>query len=129
MIWPKRMKNHKWQGKAFDIWSKKRIITKDIFQPHKEILRIDLGSSYWIWHDYNSNTRVQRGKKTHTLQTTVYPRLKEIDNNNPWHVYQEFSSNKNECCTTIKNSSGDRVFCFALLFQLYMEKEAHAPTH
>lgn len=47
------------------MWQKKKklIITKDIFQPHKDILRTDLGSSYQILYDYNSSAQVQRGKK------------------------------------------------------------------
>lgn len=50
-------------------------------------------------------------KKIQTLQITVYPRLKEIDNNNPWHRYKEFSSKKSEQHATLKDRSGER-FCF-----------------
>lgn len=110
------------------IWyvTKKRIV-KDIFQPHEEILRTDLGNSHQILYDYKSIAQVHRGKKIQTLQI---PRLKDTDSNNTRHTYNGFNSNKNEWCATLKDRCGENfcfvLFCFCSLIE--KNKFKHLPT-
>lgn len=79
-----------------------------------------------ILHGYNA--QVQK-EKIQTLQITVYPRWKEVDNNNPWHRYKEFNSNQNECFTTLKDRFGGRVFCFVWLVFAALRRETNSCTY